>query len=404
MLTDNLSMLGKSLQGSEIRRLFAVSMRPEVISLAGGLPDPDSFPSDKVADTLRDLVRAQGSILLQYGASQGSESGIEAARHRLRARGITAAPEEIQVTAGAQQAIELAARVLVDPGDVVLVENPTFIGTLGTFRNVGAHIVGVPIDEDGLVPETLEATIRSVKDSGRRIKILYTIPHFQNPSGVTLSLERKRKILRIAEEHGIVILEDDSYGELYFDDTPEKLQPFKSLDSTGQVIYTGSFSKILSPGLRLGWAAASAGFVERFDMAKQMLDVCTQPLVQALAAALCEEGFIDEHVIKLRSVYRSRCAAMLGALDRYMPENVHWTKPRGGFYVWVTLPEKLDAVEMLDAALANNVAYVVGTAFTPDKSMRNTLRVSFCHENEATIEEGIKRLGRTVSAALASQT
>ncbi len=400
-ITDKLSVLGSNLQGSEIRRLFAISMRPNVISFAGGLPDPGSFPSEQVAEIAARLIREHGERYLQYGPSRGTKEGIAAAQHRMQRRDIHAETSQIIMTSGSQQAIDLMTKVFVDPGEVILVENPTFIGALGVFRNIRAKIQGVPMDEDGVIPAELEKRLQQARQNGDKVKFLYLIPNFQNPTGLTTSLQRRQEILLLAEQYDFLILEDDPYGELWFEGGLESVRPLKSMDQQGRVIYTSSFSKIISPGIRLGWIAAPPQIVERFDMAKQMLDVCSPPITQGIANELCMSGFLDQHIVRLRGIYQSRRDAMLQALKEYMPDGISWITPRGGFYIWLTLPEQVSALEMLERALANNVAYVIGSAFYADGSGRNTLRISFCHENEETIREGIKRLSKTVAETIA---
>ena len=402
-IAEKLSQLGKSLQGSEIRRLFAISMRPGVISFAGGMPDPDSFPSAELAGVLQRITAENGSLLLQYGPSRGTQDGIDAARSLMEGRGITVPSAEVMITSGAQQAINIATSVLTDPGDVILCENPTFIGAVGVFRNCRADLTGIPMDSDGIIPEDLENTLKELQKRGKRVKFLYTMPNFQNPSGLLLSIERRRRILEIASRYDILILEDDAYGELWFSGGYGQVQPLKALDTENRVIYAGSFSKIISPGIRLGWVCAPEELMERFDMARQMVDVCPNPLIQAAAAELCRSGYLMKHIERLRSVYANRCAAMLNSLEANMPEGVSWTRPRGGFYILVTLPESIDALKMLDHALANNVAYVIGAAFSPDSSNKNTFRISFSRETEDVIDEGIKRLANAVRDAMASR-
>ena len=306
---DKYSIYGRNLQGSEIRRLLAISMKPGVISFAGGLPDPASFPSEEMADVLDRLLRERGSTLLQYGASRGSQEGIQAVLTRMLRQGINADESEIIITSGAQQAIDLAVKLLTDPGDVILTESPTFIGALGIFRNARASVIGVKVDENGIIPGKLREAISTVNN--RKIKFLYIIPSFHNPTGITLSLERRKEIYQIADDNDILIIEDNPYGELWFDAGLKNMQTIKSLDTNGRVIYTGSFSKIISPGIRLGWAAADKQLIDRFDMAKQMLDVCPSPLIQAAAAELSESGYLDEHINKLRNVYKLRCLNLL---------------------------------------------------------------------------------------------
>lgn len=397
---EKYSVSGRGLEGSEIRRLFSISMKPGVISFAGGLPYPASFPSEEIADVLNRLLKESGSTLLQYGPSRGTKEGMGAVQARMNKLGITADEDEIIITSGAQQAIEMAVKVLVNPGDVVLTENPTFLGALGIFRNAGASVTGIQMDENGIIPESLREITKNIIDDGGKIKLLYTIPTFHNPTGMTLIEDRRKEIVLIAKEHDFLIIEDNPYGELWFDENLKEIPSLKSFDTDGRIIYTGSFSKVISPGIRLGWASADKQFIERMDMVKQMLDVCSSPLIQAAASVLTESGFLDGHIEKLRTVYKTRCRAMLEALEEFMPEGVSWTYPKGGFYIWVTLPENTDAFEMLNRALDNNVAYVIGSAFFPDRSGKNTLRISFSNEPEDVINDGIRRLGDTVKKTL----
>ncbi|MFC2075905.1 PLP-dependent aminotransferase family protein [candidate division KSB1 bacterium] len=393
---DKLSRLAGDYKGSEIRRLFSISMQPGMISLAGGLPDPKSFPATEMAGIIGRLLEEKGEVLLQYGPSLGTEEGIAAALDRMSRRGIEAGPDEVIIVSGSIQAAYLMTRVILDPDDTVLVENPTFIGALGAFRNAGIELLGVPMDDQGIIPEKLEAVIKEALDMGHRVKLLYTIPNFQNPTGVTLSAIRRRRVLDIAAEYDILIFEDDPYGELWFRGGPERVKPLKALEGGERVLYAGSFSKIVSPGIRLGWLAAPAGIIKKCEITKQSLDICSSPLFQAVAAEMIREGFIDGHVERLRGLYRSRCEAMLEALDEHMPAGVTWTRPDGGFFVWVTLPVDFDARAMLEAALDNRVAYVIGSAFYADGSGGNTLRLSFSQESEKDIAEGVRRLAEAM--------
>jgi 2-aminoadipate transaminase len=390
------SRLGTSLQGSEIRRLFSVSMQPDVISFAGGMPDPALFPSVRIAATVEKVLKEKGDRLLQYGPSRGTAEGIETVLYLLDRRNIKSESSQIVITAGAQQAINLATQVLIDPGDVILVEEPTFIGALGVFRNASAEITPIPMDEKGIIPAHLATVCEALQKKGKIIKLLYTIPNFQNPSGLTLAPERRPDVLRLAQYYDFMILEDDAYGELDFDLPSTSTEPIKALDREGRVIYLGSFSKILSPGIRLGWITAAEPLIDRLDMAKQMLDVCPNPLMQAVVSQLCREDFFLDHIPLLRKQYQNRCHAMLQALETNMPKEVTWTRPHGGFYIWLTFPESYDTQKMLPMALEDKVAYVIGSAFSASGKLHNTLRLAFSHESEQVIEEGIKRLAKTV--------
>jgi 2-aminoadipate transaminase len=396
MFEDKLSYLGNHLQGSEIRRLFATSMRPNVISFAGGLPDPASFPKEKVAEILSKLLTEKGEIYLQYGGSKGNAEGIEAVLFQMKKRKIISKPENIIITSGSQQAVDIMTKILIDPGDTILVEDPTFVGALGVFRNYQANIEGITLLEDGIDLDQLLSKVKTKK----KIKFFYLIPNFHNPSGLTMSIEKRKKVLEIAREYDFLILEDDPYGELYFSGGLEGVQPIKSFDREGRVVYTSSFSKTISPGVRLAWVEALPEMIDRFDMAKQMLDVCSNPLMQGLAWEMCRSGFLDKHIEKLRSIYRSRAKAMLAALKKHMPENVRWTVPKGGFYIWLTLPQGVDTLDMLKSAIEQDVVYVVGSAFSPSWESKNCLRISFCHETEEVIAEGIKRLANSIKSYL----
>ena len=389
------------MKGSEIRRLFRLSMQPGVISFAGGLPDPGSFPKDEAACALSQLLRERGEVLLQYGPARGDDELVEVIRERMRRRGVEVGPREVLIVSGAQQGLDLCAKLFVNPGDVVLVEAPTFIGALGAFRNYQARMVGVPMEEDGVDLGALEDTLRTLGREGVRPKFFYTIPNFQNPTGILTSQEKRRGVLELARKYDLLIVEDDAYGELCFGAAEADVRPIKALDEEGRVLYLGSFSKIVSPGIRLGWMAGPESLIDRFEMAKQMLDVCPSPLIQAMVVKLSKDGFLDGHIRRLREVYRSRRDAMVSALRRHMPDRVSWTEPSGGFYLWVTLPEGRDALDLFHMAVKRKVAFVIGSAFYPDESVCNVFRLSFCHEPEEVIEEGIGRLGEATQAFLA---
>jgi 2-aminoadipate transaminase len=394
------SQLGKNLQGSEIRRLFVLSMQPDVISFSGGMPDPEVFPVGLVAELVQKLLAKAGKQLLQYGPSKGTVEGIDTVCYLMQRCGISAERSQLIITSGAQQAINLTVQVLVDPGEIILVEEPSFIGALGVFRNAGAEIVPVAMDDQGMIPSVLAEICEKNKKKGRNIKLLYTIPNFQNPSGITMAAARRAEIVQIAEQYDFMILEDDAYGELSFDLSAGETRPIKTWDENGRVLYAGSFSKILSPGMRLGWLAAPEPLIERIDMAKQMLDVCPNPLNQAIVYQLYYNNFFEQHIPFLRKHYHMRCAEMLAALSRFMPEGVVWTKPNGGFYIWLTFPESFNTLKMLPMALEKKVTYVIGSAFSSAGKLQHTLRLAFSHEKGEIMVEGIKRLAETVRALI----
>lgn len=390
---ERFSKRALGMRGSEIRRLFAVSMRPNMISLAGGLPSPEAFPAERAAEIAERALREESSRAMQYGAARGDSQLIEVVVERMRARGMQVSPEEILITNGAQQGLDLAGKAFADPGDVILTEAPSFIGALGAFGNYEAKLVGVRLESDGLDVEELESTLKRLSQEGTSPKFLYTTPNFHNPAGVTMSQEKRVRLMELAGQYDVLILEDDAYGELWFEGGPESTKPVKTLDEEGRVLYAGSFSKIVSPGIRLGWIAGPREIIDKFEMAKQMMDVCPSTLTQILVCGLARDGYLDRYVPKLRDLYRIRRDAMVGALEAHMPEGVTWTKPNGGFYVWPTLPEGMNALDLFHRAIERNVAFVIGAPFFPEGGGERNLRLSFCHETPEMIGEGIRRLG-----------
>lgn len=390
---ERFSKRALGMRGSEIRRLFAVSMRPNMISLAGGLPSPEAFPAERAAEIAERALREESSRAMQYGAARGDSQLIEVVVERMRARGMQVSPEEILITNGAQQGLDLAGKAFADPGDVILTEAPSFIGALGAFGNYEAKLVGVRLESDGLDMEELESTLKRLSQESTSPKFLYTTPNFHNPAGVTMSQEKRVRLMELAGQYDVLILEDDAYGELWFEGGPESTKPVKTLDEEGRVLYAGSFSKIVSPGIRLGWIAGPREIIDKFEMAKQMMDVCPSTLTQILVCGLARDGYLDRYVPKLRDLYRIRRDAMVGALEAHMPEGVTWTKPNGGFYVWPTLPEGMNALDLFHRAIERNVAFVIGAPFFPEGGGERNLRLSFCHETPEMIGEGIRRLG-----------
>jgi len=394
---ERFSRRALGMKGSEIRRLFAMSMRPDMISLAGGLPAPDAFPAERAAAVAEQALRDDSSRAMQYGAARGDAQLIEVVVERMRARGMRVEPDEVLITNGAQQGLDLTAKVFADAGDLILTEAPAFIGALGAFRNYEARLAGVRLASDGLDVEELEGTMRRLKEDGVSPKFLYTTPNFHNPAGVTMSQEKRTRLMELAQEYDFLILEDDAYGELWFEGGPEDTKPIKVLDEEGRILYAGSFSKIVSPGIRLGWIAGSKEIIDKFETAKQMMDVCPSTLAQILVCGLARDGYLDRHVPRLRELYRIRRDAMVGALETHMPEDITWTKPGGGFYVWPTLPDGMNALDLFYKAIERNVAFVIGAPFFPEGGGERNLRLAFSHETPETIEEGVRRLGLAVN-------
>jgi 2-aminoadipate transaminase len=385
----------RSMTASEIRALFAVASRPEVVSLAGGMPFLSALPIDAVSESLAQMLRDHGTVALQYGSGQGDPVLRDLILQVMAPQGIQAHPDDIVVTTGSQQALDLVARVFLDPGDVVIAEAPSYVGALGVFRSLQAHVVHVPMDSDGLIPEALE-TLTSLASQGRRVKLLYTIPNHHNPAGVTLSAERRPRIVDIARAHGVLILEDDPYGLLGFHSGP--LPALHRLDPDG-VIYLGSFSKTFAPGIRVGWAVAPHAIREKLVLASEAAILCPSMFSQLTVTTYLQTQDWRGQIQRFRGLYRERRDATLQALDDLLPAAT-WTRPEGGFYVWVTLPEGLDATVMLPRAVTERVAYVPGTAFFADGQGRANLRLSYCYPTPERIREGVRRLSTVVKAEM----
>jgi 2-aminoadipate transaminase len=383
----------KAMTTSEIRALFAVASRPEVVSLAGGMPNLTALPINEISKVFADVIREDGQVALQYGSGQGHPVLREQITEIMALEGISAHPDDVIVTTGSQQALDLISRIFLDPGDVVLAEAPSYVGALGTFRQYQAQIVHIAMDEDGLIPERVSQAIASVRDSGRTIKFLYTVPNFQNPAGVTLSMARRREIIEIARTHNILIIEDNPYGLLGFDEETNRAM---RADDQENVIYLGSFSKTFAPGLRVGWAAAPHAVREKMVMASESTILCPSNFAQmAISRYLATQPWLDQIKI-FRELYRERRDAMLEALDQYFPASAVWTKPRGGFYVWATLPEGIDTKAMLPRAITARVAYVPGTAFYADGFGSWSMRLSYCYPTPERIQEGVRRLASVI--------
>ena len=386
----------RGMTASEIRALFAVASRPEVVSLAGGMPALTALPMDVVAETLGRLVAERGTVALQYGSGQGDPGLRERIIDVMAPQHVLAHPDDIVVTTGSQQALDLVTRIFVDPGDVVVAEAPSYVGALGVFRAYQADVVHVPLDDDGLIPEALEETLAALSRAGRRVKLLYTVPNHHNPAGVTLSAERRPRVVEIARRYGVLVIEDDPYGLLGFHGDP--LPSLHSLNPDG-VLYLGSFSKTFAPGFRVGWAVAPHAVREKLVLASEAAILCPSSFAQLAVASYLDAHDWRHQVTVFRALYAERAQATLSALADLMPR-ARWTTPQGGFYVWVTLPEGLDATAMLPRAVTERVAYVPGTAFFADGQGRRNARLSYCYPTPERIREGVRRLAGVVDAEL----
>ena len=381
------------LAASEVRALFAVASRPEVVSLAGGMPYVSALPKELVTEAFERVMRASGPVALQYGSGQGMPALREHILEVMALEGIRGSVDDIVVTTGSQHALELITKLFVNPGDVVLAEAPSYVTAITVFKSFQADIEHVAMDEFGLVPESLRETIARLRTAGKPIKFLYTIPTFSNPAGVTLSWERRLEVLEICRANDILVLEDNPYGLLYFDGPAP--HAMRSVEEDG-VIYLGTFSKTLAPGFRVGWALAPHAIREKLILANEAAVLSPSSFTQHVINEYLTVADWKAQIETFRGVYRERRDAMLTALGDYLPD-LSWTTPAGGFYVWVTLPPNIDAKSMLPRAVKELVAYTPGTAFYADGSGRNRLRLAFCYPTPDFIREGVRRLSTVIN-------
>ena len=398
----------RGMSSSAIRELLKLTQQPDIISFAGGLPAPELFPVEEFRAATDRVLANHGSEAMQYSTTEGYEPLREYIVHKMAQYKIQAAPENILITSGSQQALDLIGKILINAGDLILTERPTYLGALQAWRAYQAEFVTVPIDDDGLNTGQLEEALCAGP------KFMYILPNFQNPGGVTLSLERRQTLITVADRYGIPLIEDDPYGELRFEG--EHLPPLVVLDAEklnsrtpvggnhgfyrGNVIYLSTFSKTLAPGLRLGWIMAPTEVIRECVKAKQGMDLHTSSFVQMVAYEVLKDGFLNDHVSRIRQVYRERRDIILDAMARYFPPGVRWARPNGGLFLWVTLPEIVDARVVLERAVANKVAFVPGTAFFPDGSGHNTFRLNFSNAQPEQIKIGIRRLGEVLAVEL----
>jgi 2-aminoadipate transaminase len=387
----------RGMVASEIRALFSVANRPEVVSLAGGSPNISGLPLDIVGSLLNDLVLDHGVIAMNYAVAQGYPPLREQILEVMRPVGIEANADDVVVTVGSQQALDLVTRIFCDPGDVVIAEAPSYVGALGVFAAYQCDVVHVAMDEEGLVPEHLDAAIASAVASGRRVKFLYTIPNYQNPTGVSQSAERRHAVLEICRKHDVLIVEDDPYGLLGFDGEPNRAL---RADDPARVVYLGSFSKTFAPGFRVGWALAPHAIRDKLVLAQESATLCPPTFSQHVVSSYLERHDWRGQLKAFREMYRERRDAMLDALDDFMPASMTWTKPRGGFFVWATLPEGLDAKAMSPRAITERVAFVPGTAFYADGYGSQCMRLSYCFPPPDRIREGVRRLATVIEQEL----
>jgi 2-aminoadipate transaminase len=385
----------KVMKSSAMRDLMAVTTRPEIISLAGGLPDTSTFPPETFAAVAQRIASESCAKALQYGPTEGLPETKECIAEVMGAEGMSVDSEDVLVTTGGQQVIDLVTKTLIDPGDVVVAEGPTYPGAVSVFTAYQADVVQIDVDSDGMRVDLLEEALDRLDREGRRPKFIYTVPSFQNPAGVTMSAPRRKRLVEVAHERELLVLEDNPYGLLRYEGEPPT--PLLSIDGGIYVMYLGTFSKILSPGIRLGWVVAPPPVLEKINLGKQAADLCTSTLSQLMVQAYFAEGRWRDYVESLTEVYRARRDTMLDALADHFPPQAAWTRPSGGLFIWATLPDFIDTTDLLARALQENVAFVPGEAAFLDGRGRSAMRLNFSGSGEDAIREGIRRIGEVVT-------
>jgi 2-aminoadipate transaminase len=385
----------KVMRSSAMRDLMAITARPEVISLAGGLPDTSTFPPKSFAAQMTRIAQESAAEALQYGPTEGFEETKDCILEVMAAQGMLPDPEDVIVTTGGQQAIDLVTKTLVDPGDVVICEAPTYPGAVPVFCSYEAEVIQVECDQDGMRIDELEALLERLHGEGRRAKFIYSVPTFQNPAGVTMSFERRARLVELARMHELLVVEDSPYGLLRYSGEP--LPSLYQLDGGDFVIYLSTFSKILSPGIRLGWAVAPPPVMEKIVLGKQAADLCSSTLTQYFVREYFAEGRWREYIEELVEIYRHRRDVMLAALDEHFPAEATWTEPEGGLFIWATLPDYIDTGDLLAKALRADVAFVPGQAAYIDERGKSSMRLNFSGVTEDEIREGIRRIGKTIA-------
>ncbi len=394
------SQVAKELRASEIRELLKVTQMPDIISFAGGLPNPKSFPVEIIKEITVKLLDKQGEKMLQYGSTEGvnglRDALVEYYKDMHGFENIDR--DNILITAGSQEGLYLLGKILIDPGDTIIVEAPTYVGALTAFRTFKPNYVEIEMDNQGMNIEILEKKLRELIKEGKKPKFIYTIPTFQNPAGVTMSLERRKRLLELAREYDILVVEDSPYEELRF--SGEKIPQLKALDKDGYVLHLGTLSKVLSPGMRIAFMIGDKELIHKAVMAKQGVDLCTSPFVQYIAEEYIRGGYMKSHIPKIIKLYKEKRDIMLDTMEEYFPSEVEWTRPDGGMFLWVTLPPHVDSEKMLPRAIEKKVVYVIGAAFYPHRDHKNAMRLNFTYPTNEQIKEGIKRLAEVIKEEL----
>ena len=402
-IAKNIATTPRRTKASVIRELLKTTNQPGIISFAGGLPAPEHFPYDFVADVVKEIMSKKGKVALQYGPTDGlPELKEEFIKFLKKYEGLDVKPEELIITTASQQALDMVGRLFVDASDPVIVEKPSYMGALQVFRSYGAEFIGVKLEDDGISTEELEEKLQWLHAQDEHYKFIYLVPDFQNPSGVTLSEAKRHKVIELSDKYNVAVIEDSPYRQIRFEGKEPKM--LYRLDQDGKrthnIVSLFTFSKTFAPGLRLGIILGHPQIIKKMEILKQSLDLCTSSLNQLIAAEFLRTGFFEKHIEVVKKDYRMKKNAMVGALEKYMPEGVTWTNPEGGLFLWVRLPEGMSADEMFADALKENVAYVIGSAFHCDGSGKNTMRLNFSYPTPEDIDEGIKRLATAVKKRL----
>lgn len=393
-LDNYFSDMSKRAKKSAIRELLKLTKEPGIISFAGGLPAPETFPVEELREVTEEVLKNEAAFSLQYGTTEGDDLLREQLVKRYREMGLDITKENLVITTASQQSLDFLGRVFINKGDKVIVEFPSYLGALQAFNAFGANPIGIPSDEHGMDPKLLEAKLAELKANGEQVKFMYIIPDFQNPSGVTMPEFRRKEIIEIAHKYNVLIVEDSPYRELRFEG--EAQPTIYQLDKEGTTITLGTFSKIFVPGFRIGWVIADPKIIDKFVTTKQSVDLCTPPFVQRIAARYMEKGLFSTKLGDIIKLYKHKKDLMMDCFEKYLPEGVKWTNPEGGLFLFVYLPEHMDAEKLFKIAIANKVAFVLGTVFYCDGSGKNTLRINFSYCSDEQIVEGVKRLGQAI--------
>jgi 2-aminoadipate transaminase len=401
-LTRHFAERTKEMKASEVRELLKLLQVPDLISFAGGFPNPETFPTGLIKDIVCDVLEKDGAKSLQYGITEGYAPLREAVAERMRRKGLDAQKENVLILSGSQQAIDLTGKVFIDPKDTIVVSAPTYLAALTGWTVMQANFESIPIDDDNMRMDIFEERMKKLVKRPNPPKMVYVLPNFQNPAGVTMPEKNRRRLIDLASDYDFIILEDDPYGELRY--IGKDIRPVKSWDDEGRVIYMSTFSKILSPGLRVGWVVAHPDILQKLIIAKQSADVSANVLGQRIAHEYMVKGHIDPQIEKIRSIYSRKMEIMLAGMSEFMPDDLSWTRPEGGMFLWVNLPGWMDSSELLKKALKKRVAFVTGKAFFADpREGNNSLRLNFTHPSDEMITEGLRRLGSVVNQELVSK-